>query len=197
VTAAHNVCVATMRSISWVLLCCMLHHKHCSRWHIRILQSGIYTDRPPRTPISTPSRPNTTPTSSIPRLTSTQVKAMCKTIYWKSASCGHTWYLLLLPPNRHTKLILPRLELSKPCANGRNLMNCPDFSGSQPYGPADMPSRRARHAPPEECPTCDYECHDMRRRRMCEFRRTGVRLAFYPAPNRRTPGVDVVCCAVM
>lgn len=127
----------------------------------------------------------------------------------------HTWsnvqnYLLevyemrshVVPGNRslslrRTSTDSERLELNRPCGRGRHLMNCPDFTSSQPYGPADMPKRLARFAPPDECPICDYECHDMRRRRMCEFRRAGVRLALYPQPQRRSPGVDLVCCAMM
>lgn len=102
----------------------------------------------------------------------------------------------LYTASRGSKLINARLELDKPCKLGRDLLSCPDYSGTQPYGPADMP-RRSRIARPRECPRCDYAQHDMRRRRMCEVRKVGVRLGLYPNPQRRTPGVDVTCCAVM
>ena len=90
-----------------------------------------------------------------------------------------------------------RIELAKPCGEGMNLMSCPDFSAEQPYGPAKMPLRPGRWAPEDECPRCDYETYDMRRRRMIMIRRAGVRWGVGPA-KRDVPGVDfILCCGVM
>jgi len=47
---------------------------------------------------------------------------MCRTVFWKSRHCGHCW-----------------LSLEKPCAEGMNLLTCPDFSEEQPRGCAEMP----------------------------------------------------------
>lgn len=120
--------------------------------------------------------------------------------------------LLLLPfsakPPKLT--LLSRLELDTPCGPDMNLLTCPDYSPSQPFGPAEKPSR-FRWAPEGECPSCDYNTHDMRRRRMIVVKRCGWRVGLGPARQdlgvdvitRRTTGGrtgftrEVVCCAVM
>ncbi|KAI5361348.1 hypothetical protein Slin14017_G080810 [Septoria linicola] len=118
---------------------------------------------------------------------------MCRTIYWKSAECGHTW-----------------LELYRPCGPDMNLLTCPDFSDLQPFGPAEKP-RRCRWAAHEECPKCDYKSYDMRKRRMIIVKRYGWRFGLGPAKpdvgvdvithrsSRTAKGLDGVphCCAIM
>lgn len=93
--------------------------------------------------------------------------------------------------------MLSRIELNKPCAEGMNLMTCPDFTSEQPYGRAEMPEWRGRWAPEGECPRCDYETYDMRRRRMMQWRKVGLRWGVGPARND-VPGVDLAsgcgCC---
>lgn len=86
-----------------------------------------------------------------------------------------------------------RLELERPCKPGRHLLNCPDFSAEQPYGPADMPHRDECLAPEGECPRCDYESYDMRKRRMCKVAGVGLRLGIFPSSHSRKPGFDVSC----
>lgn len=86
-----------------------------------------------------------------------------------------------------------RLELERPCKPGRHLLNCPDFSAEQPYGPADMPHRDECFAPEGECPRCDYESYDMRKRRMCKVAGVGLRLGIFPSSHSRKPGFDVRC----
>lgn len=83
-----------------------------------------------------------------------------------------------------------RIELSTPCGEGMNLLTCPDFTAEQPYGPAEMPSLTCRWAPRGDCPRCDYDSYDMRRRRILVVRRIGLR--FGAGPDSRDPGVD--CC---
>ncbi|SMQ55081.1 unnamed protein product [Zymoseptoria tritici ST99CH_1A5] len=116
---------------------------------------------------------------------------MCKTIFWKDDSCGHSW-----------------LELDKPCAPGLNLVSCPDFSTTQPFGPARKP-RRCRWAARLECPACDFDEYDMRKRRMIVVKRTGWKFGL--GPGKEDVGVELVtghggvgrfetgggCCVVM
>lgn len=94
---------------------------------------------------------------------------------------------------------LARLELLHPCGAGMNLLSCPDFGTSQPYGPARKPRRIYTHE--RECPTCDYRSYDMRKRRMMITKRYGYCVGLGPAA--RDVGLDVyphgavACCAVM
>lgn len=88
----------------------------------------------------------------------------------------------------------PRIELTKPCAEGMDLLSCPDFTNDQPGGPATMPAR-GHWAPDRECPRCDYEQYDMRRRRVVVIKKTGVRLG--TGPGKGDVGCDCLCCAVM
>lgn len=87
-----------------------------------------------------------------------------------------------------------RIKLTKPCAEGLNLLSCLDFTNEQPYSPATMPAR-GHWAPDGECPKCDYEQYDMRRRRVVVIRKTGVRLG--TGPGKKDAGCDCLCCAVM
>ena len=90
-----------------------------------------------------------------------------------------------------------RIELAQPCADGMDLMTCPDFSAEQPYGPAEMPLCPGRWAPEGDCPRCDYETYNMRRRRMMAITKSGLRWGVGPA-RRDVPGLEFVwCCAVM
>lgn len=101
----------------------------------------------------------------------------------------------LLPiPMLCASLTAHRIELSTPCADGRDLLSCPDFSNEQPYGPATMPVD-GRWAPDGECPRCDYKVYDMRRRRVIVIKRKGLRLGTGAAKG--TVGVECTCCRVM
>ncbi|EME39895.1 hypothetical protein DOTSEDRAFT_158483 [Dothistroma septosporum NZE10] len=111
------------------------------------------------------------------------VRQMCKTLYFRSRACGHEWF-----------------ELDRPCGAGMNLLTCPDFGSSQPFGPIEKP-RRSDWARPYHCPRCDYKKYDMRYRRMMITKRNGWKIGM--GPGRREGGVDfyphnaVACCVVM
>ena len=72
-----------------------------------------------------------------------------------------------------------RLELARSCAKGMDLTTCPDFSDHQPYGPAEWPKCPARYAY-DDCPVCDYNTHDLRRRRVIVVRKAGLRVGVGP-----------------
>lgn len=76
-------------------------------------------------------------------------------------------------------------------------MSCPDFSAEQPFGPAQMPQRLSCYAPEGECPICDYETYDMRRRRIILVKTRGLRFGLGPAKSD-VPGIEFACgCVVM
>lgn len=91
----------------------------------------------------------------------------------------------------------PRLELLHPCSPKFNLLTCPDFSASQPRGPASIPHLHGLPCCTSiwDCPRCGDTKPDLQFKRICEFRRAGV--SFGPDASRRAPGVDLVCCTVM
>lgn len=128
------------------------------------------------------------------------VHQMCKTLYYRSRECGHEWYIPPSQPTQHPLLTITRFELDRPCGAGMNLLSCPDFSSSQPFGPIEKP-RRSHWARPYHCPRCDYKKYDMRYRRMMITKRNGWKVGLGPA--RRDVGVDVypdnavACCVVM
>ena len=88
----------------------------------------------------------------------------------------------------------PRLELAKPCGEGRNLRDCPQFK-CKLAGPADWPMSSTRRAF-RECPICDDKSYDTRTIRVIAKERVGVKIG--AGPCRKDPGLEMSCgCAVM
>lgn len=76
-----------------------------------------------------------------------------------------------------------------------DLTTCPDFTEDQPRRVAEMPRFPGHWARKGECPVCDYDQHDMRKRAVCRVRRYGWR--FGAGAGKRRAGVDIVCCGLM
>lgn len=113
------------------------------------------------------------------------------------------------PPN--TTL---RLELYHPCKPSRNLLTCPDFSASQPRGPASIPHLHNLpcFTPEWLCPRCGDKKPDLRYKRLCEFRAAGIKVGrdanrhgrgvefgvgSYASRRRRNDEFGAGCCGVM
>lgn len=69
-----------------------------------------------------------------------------------------------------------------------NLVTCPDFGTVQPFGPADRP-RRCCWARSGECPSCDHDEYDRKKRRLIVVKRYGWRFGL--GPGKDSAGVDV------
>lgn len=93
-----------------------------------------------------------------------------------------------------------RLELARPCRRGMDLLKCPDFHHSQPYGNIEKPIR-FYWARRYECPACYDDDYDMGQTRMILAKRMGWKVGLGPA--KRDLGVEVyprevaTCCAIM
>lgn len=129
-------------------------------------------------PTATKNKPRSRPRNS----------RMCQTHYYKSRQCGHSWYGSTTPISHATKLTSSRLELTRPCGRDMNLVTCPDFGTVQPFGPAEKP-RRCRWAPRGECPRCDYDEYDRRKRKLIVIKRYGWRFGL--GPGKDSLGVDL------
>ena len=100
-----------------------------------------------------------------------------------------------------------RLELQTPCKPNLNLLTCPDFSASQPNGPASIPHLHGLPCCTRiwECPRCgdgDGDAEpDLRFKRLREVRMVGVKIGGREGDARRERGrgveVGVGCCSVM
>lgn len=110
-----------------------------------------------------------------------------------------------------------RLALRNPCAPGRNLLTCPDFTSAQPRGQAAMPYSRVSGAPcmlRRQCPRCHDKSkskgvvlgpRDLRYTRMMVITGVGSRVGF--GPGKRDIGIDIPlarggaerisCCGLM
>jgi len=103
---------------------------------------------------------------------------MCRTEQWR-AQCGHSW-----------------ITLKRPCADGRDLLSCPDFSSGQPCGAATIPALHCTPLPRSKCPRCGLQGnYDMRYTRIARLTRVGWRIGY--GPERDAPGCDIYLCTVM
>lgn len=99
------------------------------------------------------------------------------------------------PPNNHR----PRIELYRPCKPSRNLLTCPDFSASQPRGPASIPHLHSLPCCTPEwlCPRCGDAKPDLRYKRLCEVRAAGIKVGRDASREGRGLELGVGCCGVM
>lgn len=103
------------------------------------------------------------------------LSTMCTTSYLKSRACGHAW-----------------MTIKRPCAEGKNFSNCASFNDGRARGPPP-----AGQWATDSCPWCNLKgAYDANTTRVVTKVEMGVRLFGYSA-SRRSPGLDVVCCAVM
>lgn len=101
---------------------------------------------------------------------------MCTTNHFKSRACQHAW-----------------MTIKKPCAEGKNFSNCESFKD----GRARRPPPPRQWAPPGSCPRCDLKGdYDTDTTRVVKKIVTGFKLFGFNA-DRNSPGVSVICCAVM
>jgi hypothetical protein len=93
----------------------------------------------------------------------------------------------------------PRIELYRPCKPSRNLLTCPDFSASQPRGPASIPHMHSLPCctPEWDCPCCGDLEPDLRYKRLCKFRAAGIKVGRDASREGRGLELGVGCCGVM
>jgi len=92
-----------------------------------------------------------------------------------------------------------RVELYRPCKPSRNLLTCPDFSASQPRGPASIPHLHNLPCCTLEwlCPRCGDAKPDLRYKRLCEVRGAGIKIGRDASREGRGLELGVGCCGVM
>jgi len=88
-----------------------------------------------------------------------------------------------------------RLELKHPCAKGRNLVTCSDFSEGHLRHLLELPQFPGNWATPYTCPKCDYKWYDQRKHRLCLVEQYGWRVG--AGASREDPGLDITCCVAM
>ena len=97
---------------------------------------------------------------------------MCSVQYWRSRQCGHQWF-----------------TIKKSCSPGAGFDNCPSFYGRgyrYPKGPGLL----------GPCPWDDLKgAYDSNTTRVISSVTHGIKFA--RDVDRRSPGVEVVCCSVM
>ena len=110
----------------------------------------------------------------------------------------------LIPSRAQEENIAPnthhfRIELYRPCKPSRNLLTCPDFSASQPHGPASIPHLHSLPCctPQWDCPRCGDSEPDLRYKRLCKFRAAGVKVGRDASREGTGLELGVGCCGVM
>lgn len=101
---------------------------------------------------------------------------MCKAQIYKSQTCAHRW-----------------IALTTPCAEGKNITNCPSFEGGRARRLSGLLEALA---PPKSCPHCDRkDIYDGSHIRMIKELKVGTKIG--AGPSKSNAGYEVTCCTVM